>query len=161
MLNRVLRSSASRSGRIPKFDNVFSYMLDVLHWLPLQQRITFRIIALVGHCWASLRPIFKISATLHRVFRIVDRNLKVSKGLLKSQAHQGTSLLTSTVTNQRGVFQRGSREAQVREHWAGRARCPLLSLPQISGIVPSQCSFSSVLALGALLSRPSHIERAL
>src|SRR6218665_428430 len=42
------------------------------------------------------------------------RNLKTSKALLKSQAHQGTSLFTSAATNQRGVSKGGSREAQVR-----------------------------------------------
>src|SRR6218665_1763964 len=42
-----------------------------------------------------------------------NRNLKTSKALLKSQAHQGTSLFTSAETNQRGVSKRGSREAQV------------------------------------------------
>src|SRR6218665_2302053 len=31
-----------------------------------------------------------------------NRNLKTSKALLKSQAHQGTSLFTSAATNQRG-----------------------------------------------------------
>jgi len=31
------------SGRIPKFGHVSSYMLDVLHWLPLQQRISYRL----------------------------------------------------------------------------------------------------------------------
>ena len=36
-----------------------------------------------------------------------NRNFKTSKALLKSQAHQGTSLFTSDATNQRGVFQRG------------------------------------------------------
>jgi len=34
------------------------------------------------------------------------RNLKTSKVLLKSQAHQSTSLFTSTATNQRVLFQR-------------------------------------------------------
>src|SRR6218665_2174916 len=43
-----------------------------------------------------------------------NHNLKTSKVLLKSQAHQGTSLFTSAVTNQRGVSKGGSREAQVR-----------------------------------------------
>src|SRR6218665_887203 len=43
-----------------------------------------------------------------------NRNLKTSKALLKSQAHQGTSLFTSAATNQRGVSRGGSREAQVR-----------------------------------------------
>src|SRR6218665_2614944 len=43
-----------------------------------------------------------------------NRNLKTSKALLKSQAHQGTSLFRSAATNQRGVSRGGSREAQVR-----------------------------------------------
>src|SRR6218665_2234452 len=43
-----------------------------------------------------------------------NRNLKTSKALLKSQAHQSTSLFTSTATNQ-SFFSKGwSREAQVR-----------------------------------------------
>ena len=50
-LNRVLRSAARLCGRIPKFGHVSAYMLDVLHWLPLLQRISYRIIALV---WRSL-----------------------------------------------------------------------------------------------------------
>src|SRR6218665_395136 len=47
-------------------------------------------------------------------YRNRNRNLKTSKALLKSQAHQGTSLFTSAATNQRGVSKGGSREAQVR-----------------------------------------------
>ena len=43
-----------------------------------------------------------------------NRNLKISKALLKSQAHQGTSLFTTAATNQRGVSKEGSREAMVR-----------------------------------------------
>src|SRR6218665_89523 len=39
-LDRVLRTAARLSGRIPKFGHVSRYMLDVLHWLPLQQRIS-------------------------------------------------------------------------------------------------------------------------
>src|SRR6218665_231715 len=56
-----------------------------------------------------------------------NRNLKISKAPLKSQAHQGTSLITSAATNQRGVSKGGqeklggSREAQVlfSEHQEG------------------------------------------
>ena len=40
-----------------------------------------------------------------------NRNLKTSKALLKSQAHQGTSLFTSAATNQRGFFQRGVKRS--------------------------------------------------
>src|SRR6218665_986413 len=40
-----------------------------------------------------------------------NRNLKTSKALLKSQAHQGTSLFTSAATNQRGRLQRGVKRS--------------------------------------------------
>ena len=36
-LDWVLCTPARLSGHIPKFGDVSSYMLDVLHWLPLQQ----------------------------------------------------------------------------------------------------------------------------
>src|SRR6218665_978839 len=36
-------------------------------------------------------------------------NLKTSKALLKSQAHQGTSLFTSAATNQKGISKGWSR----------------------------------------------------
>src|SRR6218665_398955 len=38
-----------------------------------------------------------------------NRNLKISKVLLKSKAHQGTSLFTSAATNQKG-FPKGGQE---------------------------------------------------
>src|SRR6218665_1573842 len=39
-----------------------------------------------------------------------NRHLKISKALLKSHAHQGTSLFTSAAMNQRGIFQRGQEK---------------------------------------------------
>ena len=70
---RVLRSAARLSGRIPKFGHVSSYMLDVLHWLPLQQRISFCIISLVWRYLLGLAPayIFEASAALPWVFQAV------------------------------------------------------------------------------------------
>jgi len=38
-----------------------------------------------------------------------NRNLKISKGLLKSKAHRGTSLFTSAAMNQR-EFPKGGQE---------------------------------------------------
>ena len=46
-LNRVLRSAARLIGRVSKFDHVSAYMWDILHWLPLRQRIEFRV-AVIG-----------------------------------------------------------------------------------------------------------------
>src|SRR6218665_2994802 len=50
-LNRVLRSAACLIGQVSKFDHISAYMRDVLHWLPLRQRIEFRVAVLV---WYSL-----------------------------------------------------------------------------------------------------------
>jgi len=47
--------------------------------------------------------IWRLLLLLHRNH---NRNLKISKALLKSQAHQGTSLFTSAATNQWG-FSKG------------------------------------------------------
>ena len=63
-------------------------------------------------------------------------NLKISKALLKSEAHRGTSLFTSAATNQRGVFQRGSREAQVRfpEYQEGGNRAVKVDVVQMEKV---------------------------
>src|SRR6218665_603784 len=44
-------SSARLIGHIPKYASVSAYMRDVLHWLPVSQRILYRISALV---WRSV-----------------------------------------------------------------------------------------------------------
>src|SRR6218665_3722362 len=41
-------------GGIPKFGHVSQYMLDVLHWLPAEQRISYRIASLVWRCLVGL-----------------------------------------------------------------------------------------------------------
>src|SRR6218665_2601303 len=46
--------SARLIGGIPRTGHVSAYMLDVLHWLPLQQRIMFRIGAMVWRCILGL-----------------------------------------------------------------------------------------------------------
>src|SRR5688572_24017820 len=55
-LDRVLRMAARLIGRIPKFGSVSAYMRDVLHWLPVVQRISYRIAALVSRCILGCAP---------------------------------------------------------------------------------------------------------
>ena len=57
-LNRVLRSAARFVGRLPKFSPITAYMRDVLHWLPVSQRIQYRtcITALVFRCVLRCAP---------------------------------------------------------------------------------------------------------
>ena len=50
-IDRVMRAAARLVGRIQRFGNLSEYMRDVLHWLPPQQRIFFRISSLV---WRSV-----------------------------------------------------------------------------------------------------------
>ena len=55
-LDRVLRSAARLVGRLPKFAPVSAYMRDVLHWLPVSQRISYRIAAVVSRCVLGCAP---------------------------------------------------------------------------------------------------------
>lgn len=50
-LERVLRSAARLVGSIPRYGSVSSYMHHTLHWLPLRQRIQYRLCCLV---WQSI-----------------------------------------------------------------------------------------------------------
>src|SRR6218665_496619 len=54
-------------------------------------------------------------------YRNRNRNLKTSKALLKSQAHQGTNLFTSAATNQSGIFPEGGQEKL-------RSDCPISTM---------------------------------
>ena len=55
-LSRVLRSAARLIGQILKIGHVSSYMLEVLPWLPIWQRIEYRVASMCGDVnWAWLR----------------------------------------------------------------------------------------------------------
>src|SRR6218665_3826098 len=52
-LNGVLRAAARMIGGVPRLGHITDYMRDVLivlHWLPVQQRIHYRISSIVWHC---------------------------------------------------------------------------------------------------------------
>src|SRR6218665_412213 len=57
-LDRVLRSAARLIGGIPKFGHVSKYMLDVLRWLPADQRISYRIASMVWRCLLGIAPLY-------------------------------------------------------------------------------------------------------
>jgi len=84
-LDRVLDTAACRSRGIPKFGHVSNYMLDVLHWLPLQQRISYRIISLVWRSFLGLaRLILDTSAVLPWEFQVVAFSALLSGVFLSS-----------------------------------------------------------------------------
>src|SRR6218665_3056340 len=57
-LERVMRSAARLIGKIQKFDHVTRYMLDVLRWLPVRQRIQYRVVSLVWRCQLGFAPAY-------------------------------------------------------------------------------------------------------
>src|SRR6218665_880281 len=55
-LDRVLRSAARLVGGLSKFSSITAYMRDVLHWLPISERIQYRITAMVSRCVLGCAP---------------------------------------------------------------------------------------------------------
>src|SRR6218665_897765 len=55
-LNGVLWAAARMIGGVPKFGHISDYMRDVFHWLPVQQRIHYRISSIVWHCVLGNAP---------------------------------------------------------------------------------------------------------
>src|SRR5688572_23671545 len=53
-----MRSAARLIGRIPKYGHVSGYILDVLHWLPSEQRIAYRTAVLVWRCLLGFAPAY-------------------------------------------------------------------------------------------------------
>src|SRR6218665_2654009 len=82
-LDRVLRSAARLIGGIPNFGHVSKYMLDVLNWLPAEQRISYRIASIVWRCLLGLAPLYlrELCCPLHSAMS--SRSLRSSQqGLL-------------------------------------------------------------------------------
>src|SRR6218665_1652777 len=82
-LDRVLRSAARLIGGIPTFGHVSQYMLDVLRWLPAEQRISYRIASLVWRCLVGLAPVYLRELCCPPLSAMSSRSLRSSQqGLL-------------------------------------------------------------------------------
>src|SRR6218665_1075888 len=55
--HRIQTSAARLIGQIPKFGYVTGYMLEGLRWLPVRQRIEYRVASLVWRCQLGIAPI--------------------------------------------------------------------------------------------------------
>lgn len=51
-------TAACLTGHISKFGHVIDFMCDVLHWVPIKQRIVYRLAALVWRCLLGLAPTY-------------------------------------------------------------------------------------------------------
>ena len=55
-LEGVLRAAARLVGGVPKFGHISDYIRDVLHWLPVQSRIHFRVASFAWRCVLGTAP---------------------------------------------------------------------------------------------------------
>ena len=55
-LQSILNAAARLIGGIPKFAHISGFIRDSLHWLPIQQRVQFKILSLVRNCLAGTAP---------------------------------------------------------------------------------------------------------
>ena len=55
-LQSVLNSAARLILGVPKFDSVSAAIRNELHWLPIEERIRFKIALLVRHCIVGAAP---------------------------------------------------------------------------------------------------------
>ena len=49
-LDGVLRAAARLIGGVPKFGHIGEFMRDTLHWLPVRQRIHYRVSTIAWRC---------------------------------------------------------------------------------------------------------------
>ena len=67
-LQSIQNSSARLILNIPKFGRIVTAMRDTLHWLPVRQRITFKICMLVLNCVNGSALIYTVLFTRHLQF---------------------------------------------------------------------------------------------
>src|SRR6218665_1030343 len=80
-LNGVLRAAARMIRGVPRFDHITDYMRDVLHWLPVQQRIFYRISSIVWHCVLGNAPSYLLELFTLTSACSGRRSLRIQGGL--------------------------------------------------------------------------------
>jgi hypothetical protein len=80
-IQSVLNTAARLIAHLPKYSHISSFMVNQLHWLPLSDRIQFKVLALVLKSKLGLAPKYlrdvirpPLSASSHRPLRSLDRS---------------------------------------------------------------------------------------
>src|SRR6218665_1034651 len=58
LLDGVLRAAARMIGGVPRFGHISEFMRDTLHWLPVRQRIRYRLSTIVWRCALGIAPTY-------------------------------------------------------------------------------------------------------
>src|SRR6218665_1017657 len=57
-LDGVLRAAARMIGGVPRFGHISEFMQDALRWLPVRQRILYRLSSIVWRCVLGIAPTY-------------------------------------------------------------------------------------------------------
>jgi len=78
---QVIQNNAARliSGTLHKYDHITSY-LSLLHWLPIRQRIEYKILIIVFKCLHNMAPAYLTE--LIQPYQPKRQNRSSSKGIL-------------------------------------------------------------------------------
>src|SRR6218665_1963527 len=145
-LNRVLRSAARLIGRVSKFDHISAYLRDVLHWLPLRQRIEFRVAVLVWYSLIGQAPAYLTDLCRPSLSVRSTRHLRsAEQGLLHVPFDR-------TSTMQSGPSPWSALWYEMVSHWLYGHFLEYSPRNSFSNL---KQHYSAVLGLGALLSSPT------
>src|SRR6218665_3205564 len=95
---RYITRTPSIIGCIPKYGSVSAYMRDTLHWLPIAQRISYRIAVLVWRCLLGSAPSY-LCELCRPVYGLLGR-----RALRSSATGQLLVPRAKTATRQRSAF---------------------------------------------------------
>src|SRR6218665_1605582 len=90
-----LCGASYRANRLPKFGHVSSYMLEVLHWLPIRQRIEYGVVSMVWQCQLGLAPTYLIDLYRPVSGSRSSRSLRSSERGLLSVPFARTTIMQS------------------------------------------------------------------
>src|SRR6218665_3131979 len=82
-------------AKISKFSHVSSYMLEVLHWLPIRQSIEYRVASMVWRCQLGLAPTYVIDLCRPVLGSRNGRSLRSSERGLLSVPFAHTTIMQS------------------------------------------------------------------
>src|SRR6218665_2333634 len=159
-LNCVLRSAARLIGWVSKFDHISAYMQDVLHWLPLRQRIEFRVAVLVWYSLIGQAPAYLTDLCCPSLSARSTRHLcSAEQGLL---SHVSDSMLPMLLINLSHLLAPPPCRARpspwlaiwygMVSHWLSGHFLEYSPKTSFSNL---KQHYSAALGLGALLSSPT------
>src|SRR6218665_1444710 len=133
-------------GRVSKFDHISAYMRDVLHWLPLRQRIEFKVPVLVWYSLIGQAPAYLTDLCRPSLSARSTHHLRSAEQGLLHAIFARTSTMQSQASSVVGLWY------GMVSHWLSGHFLEYSPRNSFSNL---KQHYSTALGLGALLSSPT------